>query len=198
MSAQETNVVSKRSIPEPRNGVNTTDFFATLDVVGANPELANFQWRVQNTWQSGTHSRSEFNSFSGAGGEQKHRMVYKADADHPEVLVGDDMGPTPVEYILHALASCLTAGIANIASARSIDIHEVSSNVEGNIDLQGILGLNKNVRNGFSDIRVSFKIKADATEEMIRTIVEQSIARSAVFDVITNGVSVDVCVNENH
>ena len=189
---------TSRPVPEPRNGVNTTAFFATMDVIKGKPELADFQWRVQNQWFSGTHSRSEFKTFTGAGGEHDHRVSYKADSDHPEVLVGEDNGPAPVEYILHALASCLTAGIANIASARGVDLEEVTSTVEGDIDLKGILGLSETARNGFTAIRVHFAVKGSGDQAMMRKIVEQSVARSAVFDIITNGCEVDVRVNELH
>jgi len=116
-------------------------------------------------------------------------------ADHPTVLVGSDEGPTPVEYLLHALAACLTAGIGNISAARNVTLHRVESTVEGDIDLQGILGLDDDVRNGFQAVRVRFDIDADATPDVVASIVEQSIARSAVFDVITNGVPVEVSVD---
>jgi uncharacterized OsmC-like protein len=121
-----------------------------------------------------------------------HREVFEYDADHPEVLVGGDRGPTPVEFVLHGLAACLTAGIANIAAARGIKLSEVESTLEGNIDLRGILGLSENVRNGYRNIRVNFKIKGDASPEKLREVVDQSRARSAVFDIVTNGVPVEI------
>jgi uncharacterized OsmC-like protein len=130
--------------------------------------------------------------FFGAGGEMRHKAAHTADADHPVVLCGEDEGPTPVEYLLHALAACLTAGIANIASARGITLHVVECDVEGDIDLQGILGLSDMVRNGFQAIRAKIRVKGNAPEEMLRKIVAQSIARSAVFDVLSNGVPVSV------
>jgi uncharacterized OsmC-like protein len=130
--------------------------------------------------------------FTGAGGQHAHKAEYRFDADHPAVLVGKDEGPTPVEFLLHALASCLTAGLANIAAARGITLSEVTSTVEGDIDLNGLLGLSKTVRNGYERIRVRFDVKGDAPAEKLRELVGQSRARSAVFDVLTNGVPVEL------
>ncbi|NBC32169.1 MAG: OsmC family peroxiredoxin [Alphaproteobacteria bacterium] len=184
-----------RKAPEPRNGVDTPTLFATIGAVGAQPDLAKFQFRASSRWVKGTHSRVTMHDFSGAGGEQAHKQAYTVDGDHPAVLCGADEGPTPVEYVLAGLAACLTAGIANIAAARGVTLESVESRVEGDIDLQGILGLSREVRNGFQGIRVSFDIKGDAPAEKLRALVEQSRDRSAVFDVITNGVPVDIAVN---
>jgi uncharacterized OsmC-like protein len=178
-----------------RNGVDTTTLFATLDAVKTAPEAAKFQFRASNRWVSGTHSQSTIDGFFGVGEERSHEQSHTFDVDHPKVLVGGDMGPTPVEYLLHALAGCLTAGLANIAAARGVELYEVTSTVEGDIDLNGILGLDPEVRNGFSGIRVSFAVKGDAPAEKLAALVEQSRARSAVFDVITNGVPVSIEVN---
>jgi len=179
----------------PRNGVDTPTLFATLDALRSQPELAKFQFRVSNRWVKGTKSRSRMESFTGAGGEHAHKQVFEYDADHHTVLVGTDEGPTPVEFLLHGLAACITAGIANIAAARGVTLTEVTSRVEGDIDLRGILGLSNEVRNGYQRIRASFDIKGDAPAEKLREIVEQSRARSAVFDVLTKGVPVEVAVN---
>ena len=179
----------------PRNGVDTPTLFATLDAVKAQPELAKFQFRATNRWISGTHSRSRIAGFYGAGQEDASRGDgFVFDADHPQVLVGRDHGPTPVEFVLHALAACLTAGLVNIAAARKVDLTEVESTVEGDIDLNGILGLSDRVRNGYQGIRVSFRIKGAAPEETLRGLLAQSQARSAVYDVVTNGVPVDIQV----
>ena len=176
----------------PMNGVDTPTLFATLDVVKGQPDLAKFQFRATNTWITGTHSRSRIETFSGAGGEHRHTGDIQFDADHPQVLVGQDHAPTPVEFLLHAIAACLTSGIGNIAAARGVKLTEVQSTVEGDIDLRGILGLSDEVRNGYKQIRVSFRVKGDAPPEKLRQIVEQSKARSAVFDVLTNGTTVEV------
>lgn len=180
-----------------RNGVDVPTLFATLDAVREHPELASFQFRATNTWVNGTHNRTRIQGFYGAGQEDTTRtepFVY--DADHPQVLVGEGHGPTPVEFLLHAIAACLTSGLANIAAARGIDLHRVTSTVEGDIDLLGILGMGGGeVRNGYQAIRVKFEIDADADEETVRELVAQSQRRSAVYDVLVNGTSVDVAVS---
>jgi uncharacterized OsmC-like protein len=178
-----------------RNGVDTATLFATLDAVKAQPEIAKFQFRASNTWVNGTHSRSTLSGFYGALQEMQHKHVTTVDADHPAVLVGDDNAPSPVEYLLHAIAACLTAGVANVAAARGVELTKVTSTVQGDIDLLGILGLSDgSVRNGYEQIKVSFHIDGDADEETLRRIVEQSRKRSAVYDVLTNGTSVHVDV----
>jgi len=178
-----------------RNGVDTATLFATLDAVKAQPEIAKFQFRASNTWVNGTHNRSTLSGFYGALQEMEHKHVTTVDADHPAVLVGDDNAPSPVEYLLHAIAACLTAGVANVAAARGIELTKVTSTVQGDIDLLGILGLSDgSVRNGYEQIKVSFHIDGDADEETLRRIVEQSRKRSAVYDVLTNGTPVHVDV----
>jgi uncharacterized OsmC-like protein len=178
-----------------RNGVDTATLFATLDAVKAQPEIAKFQFRASNTWVNGTHNRSTLSGFYGALQEMQHKHVTTVDADHPAVLVGDDNAPSPVEYLLHAIAACLTAGVANVAAARGVELTKVTSTVQGDIDLLGILGLSDgSVRNGYQQIKVSFHIDGDADEETLRRIVEQSRKRSAVYDVLTNGTPVHVDV----
>ena len=176
-----------------RNGVDTATLFATLDAVRAAPAAAQFQFRAHNEWVTGTHSRSTISDFFGVGEERAHEQEFVFEADHPAVLVGKDSGPTPVEFVLHALASCLTAGLANIAAARKVELTEVRSTVSGDIDLNGILGL-QDVRNGYQNVSVKFVVKGDAPEHVLREIVEQSRSRSAVYDVITNGVPVEIDV----
>ena len=184
-----------RAPREPRHGVNTPALLATINVVKETPALAKFQFRATNRWMSGTYSESRIESFSGAGGEHEHQTDFRYGADHPAVLVGEDRGPTPIEFLLHGLASCITAGVANIAAARGVTLTSVESRVEGDIDLRGILGLSNEVRNGYNRIRASFTIKGDAPADKLRQIVEQSQARSAVFDVLTSGVPVDIDIN---
>jgi uncharacterized OsmC-like protein len=177
-----------------RNGVDTATLFATLDAVKATPEIAKFQFRASNRWVSGTHNRSTIHGFYGAMQEMEHQHAWTFDADHPAVLVGADNAPTPVEFVLHALAACLTAGLANIAAARGVNLTEVESTVEGDIDLLGILGLSDDVRNGYQGIKVSFKVRGDDPDKL-RKVVEQSRRRSAVYDVVTNGVPVAIHVD---
>ena len=180
---------------KPLNGVDTPTLFATLDAVRGQHDIAKFQFRASNEWESGTHSRSRFSGFYGAGQEMEHKQVTTVESDHPAVLVGADNAPTPVEYLLHGIAACLTAGVANIAAARGVELHSVRSTVEGDIDLLGILGLSDDtVRNGYQEIRVSFEIEGDADDETLRGLVERSRRRSAVYDVLTNGTSVVIDV----
>jgi uncharacterized OsmC-like protein len=178
-----------------RNGVDTAALFATLNAVRQAPAAAEFQFRAHNQWISGTHNRGTISDYFGVGEERSHEHTFVFDADHPAVLVGRDHGPTPAEFLLHALAACLTAGIANIAAARGIRLTEVRSTVTGDIDLNGILGLNPGVRNGYQQITVRFTIKGDAPAGKLREIVEQSRARSAVYDSVTNGVPVTIEVD---
>ena len=189
-----TETIKPRAKRGPLNGVDTPTLFATLDVVKGQQDLARFQFRARNRWQSGTMSETTIDSFSGAGGEHAHKTTFKATADHPAVLVGEDRAPLPIEFLLHALASCITGGIANIAAARGVTLKEVESRIEGDINLLGIFGMSKDVRNGYTGIRASFSIKGDAPPEKLQEIVEQSRARSAVFDVLTNGVPVSMSV----
>jgi uncharacterized OsmC-like protein len=170
-----------------RNGVDVATLFATLDAVKDQKEIARFQFRASNTWVSGTHNRSQLSGFYGAMQELQHKQVTTLDADHPAVLVGQDNGPTPIEFVLHAIAACLTSGLANIAAARRVDLHKVTSTVEGDIDLLGLLGLSDGtVRNGYQQIRITFHIEGDADDATLRGLVEQSRRRSAVYDVLTN------------
>jgi uncharacterized OsmC-like protein len=178
--------------PARRNGVDTAALFATLDAVRSQPELATFQFRTTTRWVSGTHNTSVINGFSGAGGEHARREPFTVEADHPAVLVGEDHGPTPAEHLLAALGACLMSGLANIASARGIDLGDVTARIEGDIDLLGIFGLDDSVRNGFAGIRVVLEVRGDADAEQLRRLVEQARRRSAVYDVLTNGVPVSI------
>jgi uncharacterized OsmC-like protein len=184
-----------RAPREARNGVNTPVLFATINAVKETPALAKFRFRASNRWIDGTYSESRVETFSGAGGDHTHQTQFRYAADHPAVLVGQDRGPTPIEFLLHGLAACITAGIGNIAAARGVTLTSVESQVEGDIDLRGLLGIAGDVRNGYERIRITFDIAGDAPPEKLREIVEQSRSRSAVFDVLTNGVPVDVSIN---
>ena len=177
------------------NGVDVPTLFATLDAVKAQPEIAQFQFRARNEWISGTHNRSTIQGFYGAGQEDTSRtQPFTFDADHPAVLVGSNNAPTAVEFLLHAIAACLTSGLANIAAVRGVQLHRVSSTVEGDIDLLGILGISGEVCNGYRQIRVSFEIEGDASPEQLAALVEQSRRRSAVYDVLANGTDVVIDV----
>jgi uncharacterized OsmC-like protein len=177
------------------NGVNVEFLLSARETLAAQPAAANFQWRVANTWVSGTHSRSTVENFFGLGAEQKHRAEYSFDGDHPEVFASEDNGPTPVELLLVSLAGCLTAGVAAVAQNRDIQLRSVTAALEGDMDIRGILGVDPEVRNGFSRIKVSYTIDADASPEDIRALVAQSQKRSAVYDIVTNPTNVVVEVN---
>jgi len=185
----------EKTTKPPMNGVDVPTLFATIDAVKAQRELAKFTFRASNRWASGTHSQARLETFSGAGADHQHATDVTYDIDHPKVLVAADNGPTPVEFLLMGLSGCLTLGIATVAAARGVEITSIESRLEGDIDLQGVLGLSKDVRNGFQRIRVAFDVKGNAPEEKLREIVEQSKARSAVYDVLTNGVPVEVTIN---
>jgi uncharacterized OsmC-like protein len=177
------------------NGVNVQALLDARTALIDAPAGAQFTWRASTEWVNGTHSQSNIESFYGLGGEQSHRTTFSFDADHPEVFASEDHGPTPVEYVLVGLASCLTAGIAAVAQNRGIQLNSVRATLEGNMDVLGILGGDPEVRNGFNDIKVRYDIDADASPEDIKAIVAQSQKRSAVFDAITNPTNVTVEVN---
>jgi len=177
------------------NGVNVQALLDARTALTDAPEAAQFTWRASNQWVRGTHSRSAITGYFGLGAEHSHRSSWSFDADHPEVFASEDNGPTPVEYVLVGLASCLTAGVAAVAQNRGIQLNKVQATVEGDMDILGILGADPDVRNGFNGIRVHYEIDADATPEEIEALVAQSQKRSAVFDVVTNPTSVTVQVN---
>ena len=177
------------------NGVNVAALLAAREALTNAPEAANFKWRATCNWKNGTHSHSTVEGFYGLGEEQKHKKTFTFDADHPEVFASEDNGATPVEMVLVGLASCLTAGVAAVAQNRGIQLRSVTATLEGGMNLQGILGIDKDVRNGFDGVKVDFKIDADASEEDIRALVAQSQKRSAVYDIVTNPTNVTVNVN---
>lgn len=177
------------------NGVNVGALLGARDALSRTPEAAQFTWRAQNEWVRGTHSRSTVEGFFGLGQEQKHKRPYTFEADHPEIFASEDNGATPVELVLSGLASCLTAGIAAVAQNRGIQLHSVKATLEGSMDILGILGGDPDVRNGFSGIKVTYTIDAEATKDEIKALVAQSQKRSAVFDIITNPTNVSVEVN---
>ncbi len=174
------------------NGVNVEALLGAREALSQTPEAASFQWRATCEWQHGTHSRSVVEGFFGLGQEQQHRSRFVFDADHPEIFASADKGATPVEYVLAGLASCLTAGVAAVAQHRQIQLNRVSATIEGDMDVQGILGVDSDVRNGFNAVRVIFDIDAEASPDEIKAIVAQSQKRSAVYDIVTNPTNVSV------
>ena len=174
------------------NGVNVEALLGAREALADAPEAAKFEWRATCEWQNGTFSNSTVEGFFGLGEEQKHRTRYAFDVDHPEIFASEDNGATPVEFVLVALAGCLTAGVAAVAQNREIQLNKVSATIEGAMDVRGILGMDSDVRNGFSDIKVSYDIDADASPDEIKALVAQSQKRSAVYDIITNPTNVSV------
>ena len=177
------------------NGVNVQALLDAREALSEAPEAAQFKWRAKCEWVNGTHSRSTVEGFFGLGEEQMHKSTFTFDADHPEVFASEDNAATPVEILLASLASCLTAGVASVAQLREIQLNSVTATLEAGMDIQGILGMDSDVRNGFDGIRVTYDIDADATPDEIKAVVAQSQKRSAVFDVITNPTNVTVEVN---
>src|SRR4249920_2230998 len=174
------------------NGVNVDALLAAREALRGAPQAAKFKWRASCKWKNGTHTNSTVQGFHGLGAEQKHKTEFSFEADHPEIFASEDLGATPVEYVLVGLASCLTAGVAAVAQNRGIQLRSVEAKLEGSMDIQGILGIDSDVRNGYDDIKVTFNIDADASKKEIEALVAQSQKRSAVYDLITNPVNVTV------
>ena len=190
MSTTEQSTAGK----EVQNGVNVAALLGARDALSKAPDGAKFNWRASCKWVNGTHSQTSVQGFYGLGQEQSHRTEFKFDIDHPEIFASEDKGATPVEMVLTGLAGCLTAGVASIAQLRNIQLRSVTATVEGAMDIQGILGIDADVRNGFDGIKVKFDIDADASREDIEALVAQSQKRSAVFDIVTNPTNVSVTV----
>jgi len=177
------------------NGVNVEALLEARKALANAPEAAKFKWRASCKWKNGTHSQTSIRGFHGLGQEQQHKTEFAFDADHPEIFASADLGVTPIEFVLVGLASCLTAGVAAVAQNRGIQLRSVEANLEGTMDIQGILGMDSDVRNGYDGIKVTFKIDADASQQEIEALVAQSQKRSAVYDVLTNPTNVTVEVN---
>ena len=174
------------------NGVNVQALLDARGVLEGAPEAAQFTWRATSNWQHGVHSTTKIQNYFGLGEEQSHKNESVFDADHPEIFAAPDGAITPIEYLLVGLASCLTAGVASVAQNRGIQLRSVESTVEGHHDIRGILGVDSDVRNGFNDIKVTFRIDADASKDEIEALVAQSQKRSAVFDALSNPTEVAV------
>ena len=174
------------------NGVNVEALLGAREALTQAPPAAEFTWKAVNEWVNGTHSRSTVEKFFGLGEEQSHKTSQSIDTDHPEIFAAPDNGPTPVEVVLMGLAGCLTGGVASVAQNRGIQLRSVKATVEGDMNMYGILGIDPDVHNGYSNVRVRYEIDADASQEDIAAVVAQSQKRSAVFDIITNPTNVQV------
>ena len=175
-----------------QNGVNVDALLGARDALSKAPEAAKFNWKASCKWLNGTHSQTSIQGFYGLGQQQSHKTEFTFDTDHPEIFASEDKGATPVEMVLAGLAGCLTAGVASIAQLRKIQLRSVKATLEGSMDIQGILGIDSDVRNGFNDIKVNFEVDADASKDDIEALVAQSQKRSAVFDIIANPTNVSV------
>ncbi|MCV2880405.1 OsmC family protein [Actibacterium sp. XHP0104] len=176
------------------NGVDTESLIGARTAFEQMPEAAQFTFRSTCDWVTGTQNRNTLNGYFGLGQEHTRKETFTIAADHPEVFHAADTAPTPPEIVLAALASCLTGGLAAVAQHRGIQLRSARAVVEGDVDVRGILGMDADIRNGFSAIRVSFEVDADASEDDIRALVAQSQKRSAVFDMLTNPTNVTVSV----
>ena len=185
-------MVTAQKVPAIVNGVNVDDLFTTIDAVKATPSIAKFRFRIQNQWQGASRNHSIVNTFEGAGRQHSRTTPFVLEADEPQVLLGKDSAANPVEHLLHALASCLTTSMVYHAASRGIQIEEVESSLEGDIDLHGFLDLDQNVRKGYQGIRVTFKIKANASDVLLQEIAQLGARFSPVFDSLTKGVPVSV------
>ncbi|MBX2838395.1 MAG: OsmC family protein [Gammaproteobacteria bacterium] len=185
-------VVEKNPVVD--NGVNVEALLGAREALSQAPAAAKFQWRATCAWIRGTHSQANVQKYFGLGEEQQHKVETTFDIDHPEIFASEDVGPTPLEYVLVGLAGCVTAGVASIAQNRGIQLHSVKAHLTGDMDLQGVLGIDSDVRNGFDNVSVSFEIDADATREEIEALVAQSQKRSAVYDIISNPTDISVSV----
>ncbi len=184
--------MSTTEVPAVDNGVNVEALLGARAHLTEAPELGQFTWRASCEWLNGTHSRSTVTGFSGLGQDHAHRQPYSVEGDHPQVFASEDNAATPAEAVLMALASCLTAGVASVATHRGVQLRSVTATIEGNMDLAGILGIDSDVRNGFDGIKVTYAIDADASKADLEAIVAQSQKRSAVFDIVANPTTIQV------
>lgn len=174
------------------NGVDVERMGATVQAVQHNRALAGFHFRATNQWINGGHNRSTIKSFYGAGQEDTLRTKpFVLDADEPPVLLGRDQGANPAEYVLHALAACLTSSMVYHAAARGIRIESMESTLEGDLDVQGFLGLSAQIRPGYKEIRAHFTVKSDASPEQLRELAKFS----PVYDIISNPVPVNIHIS---
>jgi uncharacterized OsmC-like protein len=178
------------------NGVDTQALFDTIEAIKGDTCIAAFKFRNRNRWINGGENRSTINAYYGANQEHTREHPFVMTNDEPPVLLGTDRGANPVEYVLHALAGCLTTSLVYHAAARGIRIEAVETRFEGDLDLRGFLGMSEEVRNGYQDIRVVFDVTADAPEETIAELVELAQKRSPVFDIVSHGTPVAVTLGQ--
>jgi uncharacterized OsmC-like protein len=184
----------KESADTVLNGVNVTKLLDVMELIKGNSEIARFKFRNRNKWIIGGHNRSSIDGFYGALKENKREVPFVLDNDEPPVLLSEDRGANPVEQVLHGLAGCITTTLVYHAAAKGIRIDEMETSFEGDLDLRGLLGLPGAKRRGYEEIRVTVKVKADATKEEIEELVKLAERRSPVYDIVTNPVPVKVSI----
>lgn len=172
------------------NGVDVNQLFGNIDTIKSAPALGKFKFRANNKWINGGHNQTTINNFHGIQQEHIHADSFVLDADEPPLLLGEDIGPNPVEYALTALAACVTTALVYHAAAKGIKLNSVESRLEGDIDLRGFLGISDDVRRGYDNIRIYYKIDADVPDEQLEELVQMGTKYSPVFDTITNPVTV--------
>jgi uncharacterized OsmC-like protein len=178
------------------NGVNVSKLFETVGVIKEKPEIAKFNFKAKGKWINGGHNRTTINEFYGACQNFQRQDAFVFEKDEPPVLLGEDHGANPVEYVLAALDGCLVTSLIYHAAAQGIKIDEVETSFSGDLDLHGFLGLDENIRNGYEKIKVTFKIKADASKEKLQELVQLAQKRSPVFDIVSNPTPVEVSLEE--
>jgi uncharacterized OsmC-like protein len=178
------------------NGVDVDQLFATIEVIKGAPDVAKFQFRITNKWINGGHNHTTITDFYGAQQDHRHEVPFELEADEHQVLLGEDKGPNPVEYLLTGLSGCLTSSLIYHAAARGIRIKGLQSRVEGDLDLRGFLGLSPDVKVGYENIRVYFKIDADLSEEQKEELIQMAQKYSPVFNSVTNPTTVSVSLEK--
>jgi len=176
------------------NGVNVTELREKISAIEKQPKLAKFRFKANNTWLEGGHNQTVIDDFYGTCQTHQRAQPFTIDKDEPPVLLGMDKGANPVEYVLAALAGCLTTSLVYHAAARGYQIDEVESQFEGDLDLRGFLGMSDEVRNGYEGIKVTFHIKGDIPEKVKQELIQVAQQRSPVFDIVTHGVPVTVAL----
>jgi uncharacterized OsmC-like protein len=180
------------------NGVNVSKLFETVEVIKEKPEIAKFNFKAKGKWINGGHNRTIINEFYGACQTFKRSQSFVFEKDEPPVLLGQDHGANPVEYVFAALDGCLTTSLIYHAAAQGIKIDEVETSFSGDLNLHGFLGLDENIRNGYEQIKVTFKIKADASKEKLQELVKLAKKRSPVFDIVSHPTPVEVSLEDNN
>ena len=178
------------------NGVDTDQLFDTIDAIKDNASIAKFKFRARNQWENGGLNRTTIDEFYGACEPRKHDQAFVFDADEPPLLLGEDRGANPVEYLLTGLAACVTTGIVYHGAARGIEITRLESELEGDLDLHGFLGISDSVRPGYESIRIKFRIEGNASREELEKLVQEAKHFSPVYDVVSRSVPVTVTVED--